>query len=371
MKIVTLFENSDLAMARVIDKYLSQLVRQGGLERWNIEDVKPGEVRKEVIREQIRQADLVIVLVSQDFLADPECYGYALDAFNQHPPAAPKKVVAVLLRPNNLEITPLRDLPQLPAQNRWITGYRDPEQGYWEVYQGLKKVIDPDHHYKKRPKLVTLQGTVIGSSMLLLWSFLVLVLPWLFPETGLKIVQEPFLTQPNSLYYKIYKLDNTAQPGTVLSFMLPASDTASYGDLQPVSKLMKSGDDNWVFDHTSTLDPAPWLINEQGQYFSQCVSADFREGDAGEYHFLVEFSRPVSESLLAGLAGKLTCSHAPCSELSSNCGKVGPFSLIHYCYRQPFQFCTVILVFILITLLLAAAFITKKISAYAQPDHRD
>lgn len=117
MNIVTLYENSDLAMRKSLDRYLSQLARGSNTHIWNEEQVKAGEETEAVMHKQLEKADLVLLLISQDFLASKTCYERALKALEMSEKNPKKEIVNILLRPNSIDDTPFKNLPQLPVQN--------------------------------------------------------------------------------------------------------------------------------------------------------------------------------------------------------------------------------------------------------------
>jgi|GEM_PF-4784044 len=370
MNIVTLYENNDLAMRKSLDRYLSQLARGGDTHIWNDEMVLPGEKTEVILQEHLKNADLVLLLVSQDFWASETCYAQAVQVLEMSQKNSKKKIVNVLLRPNSLEDTPFKDLPQLPAPNVCVTQYRDPEQGYWDIYQGLKKIIDPSYRYKKRPKVAALQTTVFGSAVLLLWSLFVLLLPVMLPENSIKIASEPFAGKFDSIiFYKIYKLDHTVQREIALAFVLENAESQKLGDAKPVwATLEKTGDEDWAGPKQRAYTMQDSAVNYTAEYSCQCVHADFEKNEAGEYHFVVEFDKALDKQHLEVLKNKLSCSSRPCGWSESNCPGDTEFSAFHRLYFQDTRFFFQILVFVLFTLLLASIFITKKISSYAKSD---
>lgn len=364
MNIVTLYEYSDLAMRKSLDRYLSQLSRNGDVRIWNDEMVLPGEQPDTILQEQLKSADLVLLLVSQDFWASETCYRQALAALEICQKDPKKKMMAVLLRPNSIEDTPFKDLPRLPAQDVCITQYKDPEQGYWDTYQGLKTIINPHHRYKKRPKIAALQATALGSGLLLLWCLFVLLLPVIYPQEGLKIMSNPVLAAPDSLSYRIFKLDNAAQSGVLLYFSIDPSDTAKYGQLQPQTCMEKLGEKTWWKNQTQWVMPHENWIDDNDNFFSQCIFADFNQNDAGEYRYSVKFDKPLNPDLLSDFTGKLRCGYTPCESPEANCENVGTFSFRHHFYLPSARLYASLLAFALLTILLTSFFTIKKTSSY-------
>lgn len=358
-------------MRKSLDRYLSQLSKNGTVRVWNDEMVLPGERPDAILQEQLKNADLVLLLVSQDFWASETCYEQALAALEMSKKNPQKKIVSVLLRPNSIEDTPFKGLPQLPAQDVCITQYKDPEQGYWDTYQGVKTIINPQHRYQKRPKIAALQAVVWGSAVLLLWSLFVLLLPAIYPQEGLKIMSKPVSAAPDSLSYRIFKLDNAAQPGVVLHFSITPSDTAKYGQLQPQTCLEKLGEKTWWKNQTQWIMPHKTQMDNKGNFFSQCIFADFNKNDAGEYRYSVKFNKPLDKDFLPEFEDKLRCGFTPCETSKANCENVAPFSFRHYFYLPTARFYTAALAFVMITILLTTFFNIKKISAYVNNHSND
>ena len=370
MNIVTLYENSDFAMRKSLDRYLSQLAGNGGVRVWNVEQVLPGEDTETVLREKLAQADLILLLASQDFWASPSCYAQARAALAicERNPAI--KLIPVLLRPNSIEDTPFDAFPQLPAPGVCISQYTDPEQGYWDTYQGLKKIVDPGYQYKKRPRVAALRAFVPASAILLLWSLLALLLPVIHPQEGLRIAAEPLPGNADTaIYYHVYRMDNAPQENVVLTFLMEASDLAFTDGAKPFwASLEKEGNKGWANTQTSLMQDD--TEQPDTTYYRQCIRADFTQNDAGAYRYVVEFDKPVSAQKLASLREKLFCGHSSCGWSESNCSGASGFSRFHYFYFSEVRVCFFILAGLFTSLLLTAIIKTRKMSSYATGNHQ-
>lgn len=370
MNIVTLYENSDFAMRKALDRYFSQLTGNGGVRVWNLEQVLPGEDAENILRKKLAQADLILLLASQDFWASPSCYAQALSALSICERNPEKKLIPILLRPNSIEDTPFGAFPQLPAPDVCISQYADPEQGYWDTYQGLKKIIDPGHRYKKRPGGAVLRALVPVLAILLLWSLLALLLPVVYPQEGLRIAAEPLPGDADTaIYYPVYRMGNAPQENVVLTFLMEASDLAFTDGAKPIwASLEKEGNKDWANTQTSLMqDDAE---QPDTTYYRQCIRADFTPNDAGAYRYVVEFDKPVSAKKLASLRENLFCGHSSCGWSESNCSGVSGFSPFHYFYFSEVRVCFFILAGLFTSLLLSAIIKTRKISSNATGNHQ-
>jgi hypothetical protein len=57
-----------------LNKHLSLLKRQGVIHAWHDRDISAGEAWKQAIDDNLNRADIILLLVSADFLASDYCY---------------------------------------------------------------------------------------------------------------------------------------------------------------------------------------------------------------------------------------------------------------------------------------------------------
>lgn len=179
---------------------------------------------------------------------------------------------------------------------------------------------------------------------------------------------KPILAGPDSLSYRIFKLDNASQAGVLLYFSIQPADTAKYGQLQPQSRLEKLGESNWE-DQTWWVMPHETCVDSNGHFFSQCIYADFNKNDAGEYRYSIKFDKPLSQNVLPDFNDRLRCGFSPCESSEANCENVAPFSFRHHFYLPSARLYNAMLVFVLITILLTSFFTIRKTSSYANSNY--
>lgn len=93
-------EDSDLR--KELAKHLSSLRRQGVLEDWSDEQIRPGEEWSEEIERQLRQADLVLLLISPSFINSHYCYEVELPIAMERHEQGLARVVPIRIRPVHL-----------------------------------------------------------------------------------------------------------------------------------------------------------------------------------------------------------------------------------------------------------------------------
>ncbi len=135
-RVVWLFAPEDESLARELLRYSSVLARQGLIENWSTGDVIPGQDWRGAIDEHLRRADVVMALISADFLASDFPMQLLTTARN----AGRARIVPVLLRPSLLP-PELSVLQALPRSGSAIAAHKDRDEAFLEVIQGLQEIV--------------------------------------------------------------------------------------------------------------------------------------------------------------------------------------------------------------------------------------
>ncbi len=134
--VVVLCSQHDSSYSEKLRKHVTPLLR-GRLARWwSLDQISPGEEVSGAIKEKVREADVVLVLVSPDLLADEETMTQVDEAMR-----ASKRVVPVLTRPAVWKLTPLAHLQHVPRNGRPISTWRDEDQAWAEVANSLRHLL--------------------------------------------------------------------------------------------------------------------------------------------------------------------------------------------------------------------------------------
>ena len=104
--------------ARALKKFLvhlSQLVRDGLVEPWHDRMIAPGQEWKRAIDENLLGADIILLLVSADFIHSPYCHDVEMQAAMERHARGEARVVPILVRPCDWDTAPFKELQALPA----------------------------------------------------------------------------------------------------------------------------------------------------------------------------------------------------------------------------------------------------------------
>jgi len=142
LEVFVSFAPEDQAMHDALEKQLAQLERDRKIQPWHEGKIGAGEEREKEIARRLASADIVLLLVSADFLASNKRYeGDVKHAMKRHAQGA-ARVVPIILRPCVWEEAAFGSLEALPPGGKPVTRYEDQDVAFDEIARGLRAVVD-------------------------------------------------------------------------------------------------------------------------------------------------------------------------------------------------------------------------------------
>ena len=114
--------------------------RCGVPEVWHDREMLPGDTVDEEIAQKLRTADLVLVLVSPSFINSEYCWDIELKNAIERHERGEARVVPVVLRPCQWQLTPLKNLLAMPTDGRAVTNWPDRDTAFNDVARGIAKL---------------------------------------------------------------------------------------------------------------------------------------------------------------------------------------------------------------------------------------
>jgi hypothetical protein len=128
------YSHEDELMLEALRKHLALLRRRGLITEWYDQDIEAGAQWREEIGRELEAADLILLLVSSDFLASDFCYEQEMRRAVERAERGEVKVIAVILRPvDGWESTPFAQFQAVPQDARPITLWTNADQAYSNV----------------------------------------------------------------------------------------------------------------------------------------------------------------------------------------------------------------------------------------------
>lgn len=136
------YSHKDDIFKQELDTHLVMLKRNKIISTWNDSKIIPGQDIDEEVKKYLLSADIVILLISADFLSSDYCYEKEmLNALERHA-LGQTKVIPVIVRDCDWQETPFKNLKALPHDGKSISRWDDKDEAYLEVVKGIKTVIN-------------------------------------------------------------------------------------------------------------------------------------------------------------------------------------------------------------------------------------
>jgi TIR domain len=136
------YSHRDERFRKALEAHLAMLKRNGVLGLWHDRRIGPGENLDDEIDSNLRTADLILLLVSPDFIASDYCYSTELRLAMELHAAGKARVVPVILRPVEWSDAPFSKMMALPTDGKPISTWRNRDEAYVDVARGIRKVLD-------------------------------------------------------------------------------------------------------------------------------------------------------------------------------------------------------------------------------------
>ncbi|HKG14500.1 MAG TPA: COR domain-containing protein [Pyrinomonadaceae bacterium] len=144
------YTRRDERLRKRLEVNLKLLKRAGLIETWQDRDIEAGEEWREKIDENLERADIILLLVSDDFLASDYCYEIEMRRALELHEGKKARVIPIIARPVNWELTRLPKLNALPQDGRAITVWPNRDNAWKNVSEGIQKVAETVRKKKAR-----------------------------------------------------------------------------------------------------------------------------------------------------------------------------------------------------------------------------
>ncbi len=134
------YAREDEAMRVELGKHLRILERRKTVEIWHDRMIAPGEDWMNKIDKELEGADIIVLLVSADFLNSDYAYGKEMKRALERHQAGEARVIPIIVRAAAWKLTPLWKLQALPEDAHPITQWSHPDKAWEEVTLGINQV---------------------------------------------------------------------------------------------------------------------------------------------------------------------------------------------------------------------------------------
>jgi hypothetical protein len=135
------YSHADRDLRNELEKHLSFLKREGLISTWHDGEILPGSEWSPEIRARLEAADVILLLVSSDFMASDFCYGFELQRAMERHNSGSATVIPIILRPADWATSPFALLQALPLDATPVTLWSNRDLAFVNAVQGVRKAI--------------------------------------------------------------------------------------------------------------------------------------------------------------------------------------------------------------------------------------
>ncbi len=139
-KIFISYSKADKQHLEAFKKHLNVLKRREELLTWDDNDLVPGEEWDNRIKQHLATADIIILLVSSDFMATDYIWEEINIAIERHR-RAEAFVIPVIVRPCDWESAPFSIFTALPEKGKPVVNWNQADEAWLSVTQKIREVV--------------------------------------------------------------------------------------------------------------------------------------------------------------------------------------------------------------------------------------
>jgi TIR domain len=123
-------------------KHLEPLRHLNLIEVWYDRQIKAGDEWVKTISTNLEKADIILLLISIDFINSKYCYGTELERALELHASRKARVVPIILRSCLWSYTPFAKFQALPKDAKAVSTWTDRDEALMNVAEGIKQIAD-------------------------------------------------------------------------------------------------------------------------------------------------------------------------------------------------------------------------------------
>lgn len=142
LKVFCSYSHRDEDYLEVLKTWLVGLERDQLIEEWHDRMISPGREWEEDIAKHLETSDMVLLLVTPDFMASQYIYEKEISRAVESHRQGKARVIPIIVRPSPpLRSTPFGRLQRLPKDGKPITTWPNQDEAWLDVLEGIQKAV--------------------------------------------------------------------------------------------------------------------------------------------------------------------------------------------------------------------------------------
>ncbi len=144
-RIFLAFTYKDRPFYMALVTHLASLRQLGIIDNWHEYEIPPGRDLQQAQKERLTQADIILLLISSEFIASDYYYSVQMKQALERDAAGQVRVIPILCRPVYLEDLPIASLQFLPRSDprriKAVSEWVNKDKVYTEIVKEVRKAI--------------------------------------------------------------------------------------------------------------------------------------------------------------------------------------------------------------------------------------
>jgi inactive STAND/TIR domain len=136
------YSHKDEDLRNELEKHLCILQRRGLITYWHDRRIGAGKEWEEEISSHLESAQLILLLISADFIASDYCYSVEMKRALQRHEAGEAHIIPIILRPVDWVEAPFSKLQILPTDAKPVTRWEDRDEAFSVIVKGIREAIE-------------------------------------------------------------------------------------------------------------------------------------------------------------------------------------------------------------------------------------
>ena len=132
-----------------MEVHLAILVRQKIITLWHDRRIYAGEVWEDQLDNNIYKSDIILLLISPDFIASDYCYCKEMELAIKGHKSNKLKIIPIIIRPVDWCDTPFSKFQALPKDGKPVTSWENQDEAWLDITKGIR-ITAEDFQSKKR-----------------------------------------------------------------------------------------------------------------------------------------------------------------------------------------------------------------------------
>lgn len=136
------YSHKDGSLRDELETHLSILKRRGVISSWHDRRISGGTAWDDEISDHLNKADLILLLVSADFIASDYCWNREMTRAMERHQLREARVIPIILRDCDWDFAPFSKLQALPRDGRPVKAWTSQDEAFKDIALGIRRVAE-------------------------------------------------------------------------------------------------------------------------------------------------------------------------------------------------------------------------------------